>query len=172
MLVWIGNRFIVRKGKSGRFWCYECRAEHDFTRLDTHEYFCFMFIPLFSHGIVSSVIHCLGCGRDFSGEVLRGMTDEQLMRARVLAADWLKAKPVEHVAKLLNDWRIPDKQIQRLLGLAIGDEIRRCTSCGVSFTADKELCPNCGKNLASAEPYGRSLWDMSSVVTWTQKPQR
>jgi rRNA maturation protein Nop10 len=172
MLVWVGNRIIVRKGAPGRFWCYECRAEQDYTRSDTHEYFCFMSMPLFSHGIVASAIHCPECGKDFSGEALRGMTDEQLMRARVLAGNCLKGKSVEYVAELLKDWRIPAKQIQRVLGLAVGDKVRKCPSCGLSFKTDKEKCPDCGKVLAAPEPYGTSLWDMSSVVTWTQKPQR
>lgn len=166
----VSSKIIRRHGEGGKFWCYECKAEHNYTCTDLHEYFCIWGIPIFSHGIVSSEIHCQGCDKVYSGEVLRGMTDGQLTHVRALAGEWLKNKSIEDVTKLLVDWRIPDNQIKRLLGLAVGNTTRKCHSCGFSFTPDKEQCLACQKPLTPPEPYASEVWDMSSVVTWTRKP--
>lgn len=165
----VSNKFIKRRGEGGKFWCYECRAEHEYARMDEHEYFCIWGIPVFSHGIVASAIHCPGCDKDYSGEVLRGMTDEQLAKVRGFAGEWLREKSVEQVIESLREWRMPDRQIKRLLGLAVGSTIRKCPVCGLSFTPDKEQCLTCHAPLKSPEPYASDVWDMSAVVTWTRK---
>lgn len=164
MHVSVGNTYVQKKGPGGRFWCYTCIAEHEYDRLDVHDMFCFCFIPLYSQGIVRSIITCRGCGNPFEGAVLRGMTDEQLAQTRVLIGTWLGEKSVEKIQKLLTDWRVPDHQIKRLVGLALGDTVRKCPKCALSYHSSMEHCLECRGALSQPQAAENKAWDMSFLV--------
>jgi hypothetical protein len=143
-MIIFGTRPRTKTIDTGTFFCPHCQTTRDYERKEARPYFTLYFIPLFPIGKPFELIECTVCRVAFQPEVLkvkRAPTSASLVtHVNNLKSNLEDGMSVEYALRDLTDAGIDRDVALGMIKSAIGDDRRKCPTCGLTYASTIMTC--------------------------------
>lgn len=153
-MIIFGTRARTRILDEGEFYCPQCRMARRYTRKQARPYFALYFVPVFPVGQGREFVECKTCGTAFEPGVLGLEAPQQPVDLATLL-NGIKPRlaagtPLDYILRDLTsaglDYDVARATIDSQLG---GADRSHCPACGLTYTAAKTNCAECGGPLVA-----------------------
>ena len=152
-MIIFGTRQRLKTIDSGEFYCPQCRTRRPYERKLARPYFALYFVPVFPVGKGHELIECQACGTKFAPDVLLATPPKPKPDlASVIngvGRDLEAGKPMEYVIRSLTGMGLDLDAARHIVEGQLAPTVRRCNSCGLTYSPHITTCFECGQPLAA-----------------------
>ncbi|NDJ78573.1 MAG: zinc-ribbon domain-containing protein [Chloroflexi bacterium] len=141
----------------GEFFCPNCKTRRAYKHKRASRFFSVYFIPVVPIGKAGEYVECQGCGLKFETAVLEIdgparahiLQDERELAKQINSLpERLRAgTPIEYALRDLTAAGLDVDVAQKMLDTYAGQNCKSCTTCGLTYVHNVDVCSECGGSL-------------------------